>query len=893
MTDDSRPDPDKVLRAIHAEEESAKRGALRVFLGMAPGVGKTYAMLEAGQARQKEGVDVVIGVVETHGRAETLALTQGLPAIPKRRIQYKGVDLWEMDLDAILARKPKIVLVDELAHSNAPGSRHPKRHHDVVELLDNGIDVYTTVNVQHLESRKDLVEKISSVPVRETVPDSILEMAKQIEVIDITPADLLKRLGEGKVYLGDRADRAAANFFRPDTLTALRELALRFTAEKVDQELQGILETKVLAGPWQTNERLMVAVSHSPYSERVIRATRRLAYNLEAPWIAVHIDSGVDLTDADQNQLAKNLALARDLRAEVITTSDPDIPSALRRIARQKNVTQIVVGRPTRRWIRDIVEGGTLLDRLVGESWEVDVHVIRQDDVPKFRRRLIPRLSFERGFLPYWNTLILYFGIAFIGGMVEPMIGYRAVGFLFLLGVLAVGRLATLGPTVFAAFLSAITWNFFFTQPRLTFNIGSPEDFMMFLSNFVVALITGTMTNRMRVHERLIRDREERTNVLYEVLNDISVSREKDEFLDKVCLRMNGVLAGECGVVLANDGKLATALDKRHRVHLGEKEFAVAQWSFDNRKMAGWGTDTLAQARSLYIPLEASHEAVGVFVYTPDSHRKLSVEQENLLYSVCRQLAVAIERRMTERRVREAERLAASEKLHQTLLNSISHEMRTPLTTLMGAASAIADGRILDSEDRRRALVAEIQQASDRLNRVVENLLDMSRLNAGVMAVDLQWHDLNDVVGVALARLRPLLAGHNVEVAIPESLPLIKIDYRLFEHALTNILHNAALYTPPGSEIKLDASVINGRLWIAVEDTGPGIPAEHVGKVFDKFFRVPGVPAGGTGLGLSIAKGIVEVHGGEIFVERSSKGGSRFVIILPILEPPSPPSEYP
>lgn len=710
--------------------------------------------------------------------------------------------------------------------------------------------------------------------------------------MDITPGELLGRLKEGKIYLGDRADRAAQNFFKQDSLTALREIALRFTAEKVDQELQSFTAQKQRPGPWQTNERLMVAVSHSPYSERLIRATRRLAFNLDAPWIAVHIDNGVRLSDDDQNQLAKNLALARELKGEVVTTSDTEIVEALKRIARQRNVTHIVVGRPTKRPIRDLVEGGNLLDRLVGESWETDIHVIRHDDVPVYKPRFRIDMDFEKGFLPYWNTFCALFAVGLFGGFVEPLIGYRAVGFIFLLCVLIVGRKTSLGPVLMAAGLSAIIWNFFFIPPRLTFTISTPEDFIMCLTYLVVAVITGTLTNRLRQNERLIRDREERTGILYEVLNDIAGSREKAEFLTKVCARMDNALKGICGVVLrTREGQLGVDATHRYGVYLSEKEHAVAQWAFDNRKIAGWSTETLSQSKSLYIPLEGNSEIVGVFVYTPDKLRKLSVEQENLLFSVCAQLGASIERRFVDRRLRETERLQESEKLHQTLLNSISHEMRTPLTAIMGSGEALLQESASNSPSQRKVLAQELLHAGERLNRVIENLLDMSRLESGTLAIKPEWHVLQDVVGVVLSRLRKNLDGREVKVAIPDDLPLLYVDFKLFEHALTNLIYNATVYTPPASEISVSGRMRDDKIQILVEDRGPGIPPGSLEKLFEKFYRLPGSPTGGTGLGLSIAKSIVEFHKGRITAENREGGGARFIIELPKGVAPGLPKE--
>jgi len=894
MSVDGRPDPDALLLAISQEEQRTKNATLRVFLGMSAGVGKTYAMLRAAQDRLKDGIDVIVGVVETHGRSETMRLAETVPTIARKQIDYKGVNLQEMDIDAILVRKPKLVLVDELAHSNAPGSRHQKRYQDVLELLANGIDVYTTINVQHLESRKDLVEQITGIPIRETVPDSILERATQIELIDIAPNDLLRRLKEGKVYLGEKAEQAAQNFFKPTSLTALREIALRVTAERVDQELQQFPDLRQASGPWQTNERLMVAVSHSPYSERVIRATRRLAYNLESPWIAVHVDTGIHLNDEDQAQLAKNIALARELKAEVVTTTDTDVPAALRRIARQKNVTQIVVGRPTKRIFRDVMEGGTLLDRLVRESIEVDVHVIRQDSVPKYRPRLFTKIEHFSSPITYWNALWFLFGVSFLNGMLEPWIGYRAVGFIFLVAVLGVGLFSTIGPTLFVGVLSALVWDYFFIPPKMTFVITESADAILILTYLIAALVTGYLTSRIRAHERILREREDTTNVLFEVSQDIAKSQHKVEFLSKINARVGRLLDGECGIVVASrDGKLMTDEYREYspQPKLSEKEAAVAVWAFQAGRPAGWSTETLSQANALYIPLRAPNESVGVMVYKPRTNRKLSLEQENLLFSIVRQLAVSLERHFFEKRLRDSERLKESEKIHQTLLNSISHEMRTPLTAIMGAATALDDERNSRKPEYVRELAEQLQDAGDRLNRVIENLLDMSRLNSGMLALKLDWHDVNDLTSVTLGKLVKNLAHHKVNIEFPKDLPLVRMDFRLMEHALANLILNAATYSPPGSMITLKANRENSHMVILVEDQGPGIPEDLLDRVFEKFFRVPGTPTGGVGLGLSIVKNIAEVHKGSVRVENRKEGGARFIIVLPMTESPPLPKD--
>ncbi|MGZ3690268.1 MAG: ATP-binding protein [Pseudobdellovibrio sp.] len=892
-TRDGRPDPDALLKRINSDVKNEFSGKLRIFLGMSAGVGKTYAMLKAAHQKKTEGVDIVIGVVETHGRSDTAALTEGLELIPKKKILYKGTQLEEMDLDAVLRRKPKLVIVDELAHTNASGSRHAKRYQDVLELLESGIDVYTSLNVQHLESRKDSVEQITGIMIRETVPDSILEKANLVELVDIAPSELLKRLKEGKVYLGEKAESAAANFFKEDKLTALREIALRMTAERVDQDLQKFSVSRD-ASPWQTNERLLVAISHSPYSERIIRATRRLAYNLEAPWIALHVNTGLTLSDADQAQLQKNISLAQELNAEVITTTDADVATAIKRVSRQKNVTQVIVGRPTRRWFRDVIEGGSLLERLVKESQEVDVHVIRHEKNKNYKPSFFDEILLYRtrsGWIKYYYAFWFVVVVTIFGAMLESYIGYRAVGFVFFLGVIISGMFGSIGAVVFSATLSALVWNFGFIPPRFTFVISSPDDIILCVSFFVVAIITGFLTNRIRVRENLIREREERTNVMNLILQDISGSQNKREFIKKIADRISSLLYGKTAIILkSKEGQLNFDKSDINDMSIAEKEQAVALWSFQNNKAAGWSTETLGQESCLYVPLCGVGESVGVLVFKPTlSQTKMNPEQMGLLLSITTQLGISIERHFLSRRLADAQRLKDSEVLHQTLLNSISHEMRTPLTAIMGAASALEKHAVEDKDVKE--ISAGLSDAGDRLNRVIENLLDMSRLNSGVLGLKLEWQDLSDLVGVVLKKLEKNLRANQVQTRISDEIGLVEIDFRLFEHALSNIILNSIQYAGANCSIQIECARKANSIVITISDDGRGIPDESVPHLFEKFYRVPGTPAGGTGLGLSIVQAIVELHKGTIRFEANKPQGSKFIIELPYRSAPTIPKE--
>lgn len=881
MSDTQRPNPDELLDIVKSEGIKAT-AQLRLFFGMSAGVGKTYAMLEAAHEAKEDGIDVVIGVVETHGRRETADLLEGLEIIPRKKISYRGTELQEMDLEAILKRRPKLVVVDELAHTNIPGSLHSKRYQDVQQLLEAGIDVYSAVNVQHIESRKDAVEKITGISIRETVPDSIIERANHIELIDITPAGLLKRLKEGKVYLEERAERAAQNFFKEAPLSALREIALRLTAEKVDNDLQNYSKLHGSEGPWNTNERLMVAVSHSPYSERLIRATRRYAFNLEAPWIAIYVDTGKALDSADQAQLGKNLNLARELGAEVVTVPDVLVSEALQRVAKQRNVTQMVIGRPTKRFLRDHFEGGTVLDRLVRQSGEFDVHVVRQETPMPSVRRWLPEFSNMSTWIQYWYVFWLMVGVTIFTSFTSGFLGFRSIGFIYLLTILGLSLVFSLGPVFFAAILSSLLWNFFFIPPKFTFAISSVEDVLLCVSYFVVAVTTGYLTHRIRKHERVFQEREERTQFLYQVTKEISAGGGSEVYLNKVAEQLSGILKGTCGFVLKGaKEKLDFKVISPEFMQLSEKEQAVALWAFENEKAAGWSTDNLPSSRNFYLPMKTGDGPVGLIIFKPKRIKRLGIDHENLLFTVGHQVSIALEREELEEKSKSADRLRESEKLHQALLNSVSHELRTPLTAIIGSASALSQEKIQANPEMRKELSEELVRASHRLNRVIENLLDMTRLSSGVLSLKKDWYDVGELLKITVKRLASDLGSHSVDFSLSE-VPLIKIDYRLLEQVFANLILNAVAYTPAESAIHLRVFRELDYVVIHVRDEGPGIPPESLPHIFEKFYRVPGTKAGGTGLGLFIVKSLIEAHAGTIEAKNSSLGGAEFIVRLPI-----------
>lgn len=886
MSDPIRPNPDDLLGGIKKLEEKSSRGHLRVFFGMCPGVGKTYSMLRAAKERLQEGVDIVVGVVETHGRSETAQMLDGIEQIPRKNIQYRDTNLQEMDIDAILERKPKLVLIDELAHSNAPGTRHNKRYQDIEEILANGIDVYTTLNVQHIESRSDLVYQITGVAVQEKVPDSILELADQIELIDISPEVLLRRLSEGKVYLGERAEKAAENFFKIENIIALRELALRFTAEKVDEQLRSQMVMKQISNVWNTNERLLVAVSHSPYSARLIRAARRMAYSLEAPWIALYVDTGEELTEEDQKRLRKNLNLAKELGAEIVHTRERSVVDALKRVAHEKNVTQIVIGRPDKRFIRDFLAQGTILEQLVQETSEIDIHVIRQERKPKFKRFRwhIPKL--KTGFFPYWYVLWFLIAVSFGSYALLPWVGYRAIGFIFLLAVLFVGSIATFGPILFAAGFSALTWNYFFIPPQFTLTIKEPEDVMNFFALFVVAFVSGYLASRIKKQEKDLSERAHRSSVLYEFSRQLAEAKSIQEIASRASEGIAQVFSFDSVVLMKKAPGLLSDKPANFSSKIVEaKEFAVATWSLQNRKRAGWGTETLSSSRCLSVPLEGRSGMIGILLLWPRKVSQLSLEQENLLETFASNLAIGLERELFEIKAKDAEVLESSERLHQALLSSVSHELRTPLTAIVGNATALKDKKISEDSSGRDIIVNDLIDSTERLNRVVENLLDMTRISTGALKVRDELFEVGDFVDSTIQRANAIVKKHRLERKGSSEEMLVRGDDRLLEHVLVNLLANAAAYSPQGSVIQVSLEKTDSEAVFSVIDEGQGLNEGELEKIFERFYRVAGTPTGGTGLGLSIAKSLVEAQRGKISARnRQDRSGCIFSVSLPLAD---------
>ncbi|MCE5316372.1 MAG: sensor histidine kinase KdpD [Parachlamydia sp.] len=871
MNEEERPDPEALLSAIKRQERKAVGGLLRIFFGMSAGVGKTYAMLEAGRERSREGVDVVIGIVDTHGRKETEELLHGYEIVPQKQIVYRDATFSEMDLDALLQRKPQLAIVDELAHTNVPGSRHPKRWQDVMELLDAGIDVYTTLNVQHLESRKDLVEGITGIPIRETVPDLVLERAIQIALVDITPEELLKRLKEGKVYLGAQSEIAARHFFQEDRLTALREIALRFTAEKVDHDLHAMkVSLKEFGKGWRTKEHLLVAISSSPYSQQLIRTARRIAFNLDAPWIALYVDTGIPLSEEESDRLSNHLTLARDLGGEVITVSDPDLVKTIQRVARQHDVTQIILGRPIKNFLRELWEGGSLLDRLNAEIGDIDIHVIRQIHIPGTKKKGRPFFR-QIEFLSYWKSLLWVLGLAIAGQLLKETIGYQAVGFIFFIGNLLLGLMATRGTLYFAAIVSSLIWYFYFVpSERAVYDI--IEDFAMVGLYFIAAAVIGSLTKRLHTSDMLLQAHEEKTHAVYEIIKEIANAKSSADLMKGIEQRLGRILQGICEIFLADpEGNLTfppTSLLLKE-----DKEKAVATWVYKSGKAAGWSTDTLPLVKNLYIPMKGYQDVVGVIAYQPKFGRKLNMEEINLLHNVAQHLANYTWRTFMEETALKKEYLNRIEKIHYAILKSLSFQ---PSPTLEVP---------LHEEPSIPALFSKTlatQETPDNLQQLIENLLAMTKTSTGFFSVNKKPESIYDLIDACTSNLKYFLSRYNLKVNLAPDIPPILMDFALMELMICNILIHAAENSPEHTTIAIHVEADHNRLTIRIQDEGRGIPAEELPKIFEKFYHPPGEVAAGAGLGLAIAKNIAELHQGTIKAQNRPTGGLEIEIELPL-----------
>ncbi|RWB96839.1 MAG: sensor histidine kinase KdpD [Mesorhizobium sp.] len=885
-SDETRPSPDALLD--HAERET--RGRLRIFLGAAPGVGKTYEMLMSGRARLADGVDVVIGVVETHGRKETQALVDGYEVVPRLRVDYKGRMLEEMDLDAILARRPALVLVDELAHTNAPGSRHPKRYLDVQEILTHGIDVYTTLNIQHVESLNDVVAQITRVRVRETVPDSIIDQADDIEIIDLTPDDLIKRLEEGKVYIPSTARRAIENYFSPGNLTALRELALRRTAQRVDEQLLTHMQAHAIPGPWAAGERVLVCVDARPGGAARVRYARRLADRLRAPWTALHVDTprSAGMSEEDKDRLATLLRLAEQLGAEVTTIPGQNVAQDIVRHATANNFTHVVIGRPTRSRWRELIEGSLTYD-LIRNAGDISVHVIsgnERNDEATSRTVKTADEQWQFEIWPYLKATAYVVGSLAFAVLLHQFLDVRNLAIIFLIGVLTSAVTGGLWPALYACLISAIAFNYFFLEPRYTLTIQDPESIVALAVFVVVAVIASNLTVRVQRQALAARSRARATEDIYLFSKKLAGAGTLDDVLWATAFQIASMLKLRVVLLLPEDGSITVKAGYPPDDTLAEADIAAARWAWEHDHPAGRGADTLPGARRLYLPLRTGRTAIGVVGLDNDKQGPLlTPEQKRLLDALADQAAVAIERIQLVADVDRAKLAAEADRLRSALLTSISHDLKTPLAAITGAAGTLREFAPALPEADRAELLSTVLDESERLNRFIANLLDMTKIESGAMEPNYAFHYAGDIVGTALHRARKIIGEHKAEIDIPADLPMLRLDPVLFEQALFNLLDNAAKYAPPGSTIRLQGWADNGSVMLQVMDEGPGIPRADLERVFDTFYRVRkgDQVRAGTGLGLSICRGFIEAMGGTISAaSRTDHSGAVFTIKMPV-----------
>jgi two-component system, OmpR family, sensor histidine kinase KdpD len=886
---EARPSPEALLDAAGRETH----GRLKIFLGAAPGVGKTYEMLQAAQAKRREGVDVVLGVVETHGRRETEALLDGFEVIPRREVDYKGHRLTEMDLDAILKRRPQLVLVDELAHTNAPGSRHPKRYLDVEELIAAGIDVYTTLNIQHVESLNDVVARITRIRVRETVPDSILDHADDIEIVDIAPDELIQRLHEGKVYVPHQAERAVRHYFQPGNLTALRELALRRTAQRVDDQLLTHMQAHAIAGPWAAGDRILVCVSEHSATAGLIRYTRRIAERLHAPWTAIYVETARTqrLTDVEHDRVADHLRLAERLGASTITIPGHNIADEVVAYAEANNITQIVIGKSDRpRWFE--VLHGSVVHELVRKTGSISVHVNSAED-----RESVPAktVATRPGAEPFnaWAyagsgaAVALALGAAWL---IERFIGLQSISLVFLMAVLGSAIVWGLWPALFASFLSVLAFNFFFLPPIYTFTIADPENVVALFFFLLVAIVVSNLTAGTRRQILAARKSAKTTAELYGFSRKVAATGTLDDLLWATTYQVSSMLKLHTVVLLPDmeTGGLAIASAYPPEDVLDTADMAAARWCWEHNRPAGQGADTLPGGKWLFLPLRTGTGPIGVIGIDRDQPGPLlTPDERRLLDALADQAAVAIERVSLARGLAEARVSAETERLRAALLSSISHDLRTPLASIIGSVSSLRSYPERYDCHQRAELLETLQDEAERLNRFVGNLLDMTRLESGAIELKLELVDVSEVVGAALERAGSVLAHHQIEIEIPPDLPMLRIDALLFEQVLFNLLDNAAKYSPSDSRIDVRVHRRGETVVIEVLDEGPGIPSDELERVFDKFYRVHAQDRrrAGTGLGLAICRGFVEAQGGRIEARnRPDRAGALLTIHIPVPE---------
>ncbi len=886
-TEHMRPDPDTLLAHLQEEDARSTQGRLKIFLGYAAGVGKTFAMLEAAHQRKAEGIDVVIGYVETHKRIETERMAQQLETIPRKLIEYHGVQLSEMDLEAILSRHPQLVLIDELAHTNVPGSLHPKRYQDVQDLLAAGINVYTTLNIQHLESLNDVVAQITGIHVHETVPDSVIDEAAEIELVDLPPEELLNRLQEGKVYIPEQAARAIHKFFRTGNLTALRELAMRRAAERVDDQMSGYMQLRSIPGPWPATERLLVCVSPGSLGETLVRSARRLADELNAPWTAVYVETpdSVHMRQEERDRISATLRLSEELGAHPVILPGARIAETIIAYARQQNVTKIIAGKTiTNSWAARLRK--PVIEDLIDNSGNIDVYVISSEHKPAAATPAERAWQPHRPLRRYFYALLLTALAVGASDILHLSISPVNLVMIYLLAIVIAALYLGRGPSILVSIISLLCFDFFFVPPYFTFAVSDTEYILTFAGFLAVGLVISQLTSVVREQVEMVRRREMNMALLYSLSHDLASAGRLDEVIEAVKTNMEQNLGREITIFLPEQGNAMKLkpYNASKELKADSNEMAVALWAYQHGQAAGRGTDNLPAQEARYIPLKTSHGIVGVISVRPtDPTIYLTPEQIRLLEAMVGQAALAIERTQLAENARQAQLYQATEKLQTALLNSISHDLRTPLVTVTGALNTIReDCDHLKPAARNELLDTAISEA-DRLNRLVGNLLQMTRLEAGGLKLNKQPSDIQDAIGSALEQLDKQIGSREIHVNVPDAIPMLSFDFVLMVQVFYNVIDNALKYSPADSPIDIQAGLSGAFLEVQVADRGSGIPQADLPRVFDKFYRVERPEnVVGTGLGLSICKGILEAHGGYIAAEQRPGGGTIITIALPV-----------
>lgn len=882
------PQADEILRSIQKAEAKEGQGKLKIFMGMVAGVGKTYAMLKAGHALKEAGQNPVIGYVETHRRQDTEALVEGLTILPRLKIPYKDVVLEEFDIDACLALKPKLVLIDELAHTNVPGSRHHKRWQDVLEILNNGIDVYTTLNVQHVESRSETIAGITGITIQELVPDSVIDRADDIVLIDLIPDEIVLRLKQGKIYAPEKVDSAAHNFFKVSNLTALREVALRLMAERVDHELkdlsaiQGVVNIK-------THHKIMVAIFGSPYSESLIRYSRKLAYALNCQWVAGYVNTDRVDTEKERQLLDRNIELVKQLGGEVVSTKSETVPEGILHLAQQNGASQIIVGKSHHKgaWLPRLFGSSSLPHKLIEMAEGIDILVISPNEkitIHRSKSVIKKKNDFDFNWRSVLTTLGYVANLTFLNSILLPVVHYRAIGIIYLMGI-TVGSVFIKNYNVFmAAIIGGVCWNLFFIPPKFTFVIHHQEDWMLLILYLVAGLVIGSFTNRLKAKELILKSEGTRATQLYSITKELSVAEDLDALIITVQGQIERLF--DCPVSIfirpneEGDYDPSPSQGNGNFVIPSKEEYAL-QWVVKNRLPAGRFTDTLPSSEGYYIPLIGDRKVIGIIALNVSKMALLDHDQKIVLDAIARQLSTGFQRESLEYELRGKLVSEESERIYKTLLNSVSHEMRTPLATIKGFASALTDEEIAKSPEKVKSIASEVSQGVERLDHVVQNLLDMSRLESGNLKLNLDYIDIKELIEEATRKVKKYYGDKEVRFYIPNDLPLLYLDYFLIEQTVENIVRNAFLYTLPSTPLDIDVTMEEKNLLIKITDYGGGIESDDPDVIFKKFFREKPQKAGGLGLGLSICKAIIELHRGSISVSNVHGKGASFEIQLP------------